>query len=157
MRKHLITLLPLALLALWYSIIFWDPVGFTVGDSPDLISIYTLLMVFLIISIGGKLLQWKYIDHFSALYLTAWAILQWQAHWQAFFFGASSAKIDGYNSYFSGTYRLTEASGQQVIPDMYHTVLGILLAITLLITLFNVFKIIRRNFLGIEEKQSSHR
>ncbi|MCF8231558.1 MAG: hypothetical protein K9J27_05155 [Bacteroidales bacterium] len=154
MRKHLVTLVTLVLLALWYSIIFWDPAGFTVGDSPEVISIYTLLMVFLIISIAGKLMQWKYSDHFSALYLTAWAILQWQAHWQAFFFGASSAKIDGYNSYFSDTYRFAQASEQQVIPDMYHTILGVLLAITLLITLFNVFKIMRRNFLGIEEKSS---
>ncbi|MCF8308858.1 MAG: hypothetical protein K9I68_07620 [Bacteroidales bacterium] len=155
MKRDTITFVPLLLLALWYSLIFWDPSRLTVGDPPDLISIYTLLMVFLIISIGGKLLRWKYADHFSALYLTAWAILQWQAHWQAYFFGASSEKINGYNSYFSGTYRLSEVSGQQVIPDMYHTVMGILLAITLLITFFNVFKIIRKNMLGSEENRSA--
>lgn len=146
-NKKLISLVALILLTSWYSLIFWDPSRFTVGDSPGIVSIYGLLMVFLVISVVGKLLGWKYIDHFSALYLAAWAILQWQAHWQAFFLGAPKQKIAGYNSYFSGTFRFSEASGDKLIPDLYHTVLGVLLAIALIITLYNVGSIIRKNLL----------
>lgn len=144
-KKKSLTLIPLLLLTVWYSIIFWDPVSLTVGDPPELMSIYGLLMVLLIISIAGKIISWKYTDHFTALYLTAWAILQWQAHWEAFFLGASSTKIDGYNSYFSETYRFSEASVDQLIPDLYHTVLGVLIVITLIVTFYNVFKIIIGN------------
>ncbi len=147
MRKQSKIVIPLLLLTIWYSLIFWDPARFTVGESPGIFSIYGLLMAFLLISLGVKLFKWKYADHFSALYLTAWAILQWQAHWQAFFFGAGQQKIAGYNSYFSGTYRLSEASTDHLIPDLYHTVLGILLVITLFATLFNVITIIKKNLL----------
>lgn len=35
--------------------------------------------------------------------------------------------------------------------------MGILLAITLLITFFNVIKIVRENMLGIEENRSGYR
>ena len=146
-NKKIISLSALLLLTFWYSLIYWDPSRFTVGDPPGIISIYGLLMVLLISSVAGKLANWKYIDHFSALYLAAWAILQWQAHWQAFFFGAPRQKIAGYNSYFSGTFRFSEASSETLIPDLYHTILGILLAITLIITLYNVGIIIKKNLL----------
>lgn len=148
MNKKIIPHIPFFLLTIWYSIIFWDPGRLTVGEAPDLISIYGLLMAFLVISLLGKIFRWVHTDYFTTLYLVAWGILQWQAHWQDFFMGAPKNQVAAYNSHFSGTYRIMEPSATQIIPDLYHTVMGVLLAISIVIALTGVIKMMREHLAG---------
>lgn len=99
-------------------------------------------------SIIGKIFRWVYSDYFTALYLTAWGILQWQAHWQDFFMGAPKSHVAAYNSHFSGAYRIVEPSTTHIIPDLYHTVVGVLLAISIVIALLGVIKMMRAHLSG---------
>ena len=59
--------------------------------------------------------------------LVLWFTIQFFCHWYYTIFGASERKLKGYNACFKGTLRLIPMSEKRVIPDLYHTVLHILI------------------------------
>lgn len=63
--------------------------------------------------------------------LLLWLIVQFFCHWYYTLFGASEAKLKGYNESFKGTVRLLPASNQRIVPDLYHIVLHLLIIVNL--------------------------
>ncbi|MTI96515.1 MAG: hypothetical protein FH749_13745 [Firmicutes bacterium] len=57
----------------------------------------------------------------------------WHFHWKLYLFGASEKKITGYNRYFSGTHRILPASEARVVPDTYHIVHTLIIAVNLIV------------------------
>ena len=70
--------------------------------------------------------------------LLAWLCVQFLCHWRYTIFGASQNKIRGYNDCFKGTLRLFPMSESRLIPDLYHIVLHILIAIDFILTLTEI-------------------
>lgn len=59
--------------------------------------------------------------------LTLWFAVQFRCHWYYTFFGASEKKIKGYNECFGNTIRIFPVDEKILVPDLYHTVLHILI------------------------------
>jgi hypothetical protein len=129
------------LLTLWYFIIFIDPTNLTLPGETSIFSMFGLLLLFLLISNVGNVLKWKYIDIFSLLFLSLWSLLQWNAHWKLLIFGASAERVESYNRFFRGTYRLFPESQQYIIPDLYHSLLGALLFTSLVLVILNIIQL----------------
>ena len=64
--------------------------------------------------------------------LAFWLTVQFLCHWRYTIFGVTQNKLKGYNECFEGTVRLFPMSGTRLIPDLYHIVLHILIAIDLI-------------------------
>ncbi len=56
-------------------------------------------------------------------------------HWKLYFFGATAKKIKGYNTCFKNTIKVLQTSEKQVIPDLYHIILSVVVAFDLLTVL----------------------
>lgn len=67
--------------------------------------------------------------------LCLWFAVQFLCHWRYTIFGASEKKLRGYNECFRGTVRLVPQSDTQLIPDLYHILLHLLILINLLLAL----------------------
>lgn len=67
-------------------------------------------------------------------WLSLWFITQFMSHWYYTFFGADEKKLAVYNGLYGRTYHLIKASDTQLIPDLYHTVLHLLILIALGLT-----------------------
>lgn len=61
--------------------------------------------------------------------LALWLSVQFCCHWRYTIFGVSERKLKGYNKCFEGTVRLFPVSETRLIPDLYHIVLHILIAL----------------------------
>lgn len=59
--------------------------------------------------------------------LLLWLGVQFFCHWVFTLFGASKAKLRGYNECFRGTVRLFPMSDTRLVPDLYHIVLHLLI------------------------------
>ena len=70
--------------------------------------------------------------------LALWLAVQFLCHWRYTIFGATEKKIKGYNKCFEGTARLFPASKTRLIPDLYHIILHILIAVDLLFVLTSI-------------------
>lgn len=71
--------------------------------------------------------------------LTLWLIVQFFCHWWYTIVGASPKKLKGYNKCFEGTARLFPVSETRLIPDLYHIVLHLLIAVDLIFVLIYIF------------------
>ena len=67
--------------------------------------------------------------------LALWLIVQFFCHEYFTIFGASAKKLDSYNRCFEGTVKLFPASKTRLVPDLYHIVLHILIAIDLVLVI----------------------
>ena len=67
--------------------------------------------------------------------LLLWFIVQFMCHWYFTIFGASEKKLQGYNECFRDSIRIIPASDTRLIPDLYHTVLHILILINIILCL----------------------
>lgn len=67
--------------------------------------------------------------------LALWLIVQFFCHEYFTILGASAKKLDGYNRCFEGTVKLFPASKTCLVPDLYHIVLHILIAIDLVLVI----------------------
>lgn len=63
--------------------------------------------------------------------LAVWLIGQIRWHWYYTVFGASEQKLKGYNECFRGTVRIFPESDTRLVPDLYHIVLHLLLALNI--------------------------
>ena len=73
-----------------------------------------------------------------AAVLALWLTVQFFCHWYYTLFGASPEKLKGYNDCFRGTVRLFPVSEKRLVPDLYHIVLHLLLAVNLVLSLKGV-------------------
>ncbi|MBE6752950.1 MAG: hypothetical protein E7559_01125 [Ruminococcaceae bacterium] len=67
--------------------------------------------------------------------LTLWLVVQFFCHWYYTIFGASEAKLQGYNDCFKGTMRIFPVSDKRLVPDLYHIILHILIAANIVLCL----------------------
>ena len=67
--------------------------------------------------------------------LLLWFAVQFMCHWYFTIFGASEKKLQGYNECFRDSIRIIPASDTRLIPDLYHTVLHILILINIILCL----------------------
>ena len=64
--------------------------------------------------------------------LLLWFIVQFFCHWYFTLFGASEAKLKGYNDCFRDAVRLFPMSETRLVPDLYHIVLHLLILINII-------------------------
>ena len=65
--------------------------------------------------------------------LLLWFVVQFMCHWYFTIFGASEKKLQGYNECFKDCIRIFPMSSKQLVPDLYHIVLHILILINMII------------------------
>ncbi len=67
--------------------------------------------------------------------LSFWFIVQFSCHWYYTLFGASEAKLKGYNNCFKDTVRLFPMSETRLVPDLYHILLHFLILLNIIVCL----------------------
>lgn len=65
--------------------------------------------------------------------LVVWLVVQYFCHWHFTIFGATPEKIQGYNQCFEGSLCIVPRREDRLIPDFYHIVLHILIALNLVL------------------------
>lgn len=65
--------------------------------------------------------------------LVFWLVVQYFCHWHFTIFGATPEKIQGYNQCFEGSLCIVPRREDRLIPDFYHIVLHILIALNLVL------------------------
>lgn len=65
--------------------------------------------------------------------LVVWLVVQYFCHWHFTIFGATPEKIRGYNRCFEGSLCIVPRREDRLIPDFYHIVLHILIALNLVL------------------------
>lgn len=129
------------LLLFWFSLDLIGIPGLVTRD--DWLGLPGLLELLLIAILAGYLLSWRYVVFPCGITLGVWAYLQYASHWQYFLFGASPEKLQRYYAFFKGTARFFPESYSRLIPDAYHTVLGLLLLINLVCVLVQIVTFFR--------------
>ena len=71
--------------------------------------------------------------------LALWLVVQFFCHEYFTIFGVSERKLTGYNQCFEGTVKVFPVSETRLIPDLYHIVLHILLAVDLGLLIADLF------------------
>lgn len=71
--------------------------------------------------------------------LALWLVVQFFCHEYYTIFGVSERKLTGYNQCFEGTVKVFPVSETRLIPDLYHIVLHILLAVDLGLLIADLF------------------
>ncbi len=123
-------------LSLWFMLDLIGIHGLVARDDP--LSLAGLLAAGLLFLLIGSFLHWRYIDLLALLVLVAWGYFQYQAHWQYFLFGASADQIRRYNQFYSGMYFFFGQSSKRLLPDAYHTILGGLIGINIILVAINL-------------------
>ena len=72
---------------------------------------------------------------FHPAVLAVWLVIRFFCPWAFTLFGASAAKVKGYNESFKNTLRVIPKSDTHVIPDLYHMILHTLILLSLVLTL----------------------
>jgi hypothetical protein len=126
------------ILFLWYTLVFFNIPGLLVAGSVDLFSLLSLLELFLVIILVGYFFRWKYTDYFNLFILSIWGYLQYAAHWRYLLFEPSEEILDRYYHYFEGTLRFFAQSQTRIVPDAYHTILGILIYLNLVLVILKI-------------------
>ena len=65
--------------------------------------------------------------------LVFWLVIQYFCHWHFTIFGATPEKIQGYNQCFEGSLCIVPRREDRLIPDFYHIVLHILIALNIVL------------------------
>lgn len=94
-------------------------------------SIEFLALILFTLSLGSFILFEAVGKWILLAWLSLWLVEQFFCHWYFTIFGASERKLRGYNECFKGTVKLFPASEKRLIPDLYHTVLHLLIIIDL--------------------------
>ena len=70
--------------------------------------------------------------------LALWLVEQFCCHEYFTIFGVSQTKLQGYNKCFAGTIKLFPVSKTRLVPDLYHIILHLLIAMDLLFVILAV-------------------
>jgi len=122
------------------ALLFWfflDMTGVYLGDKCLVTRSYKEDGLFFLIYFAAVMLfvikerigKWLVIG-----WMSIWFAMQFMCHeWYTFFNGGFMGTLDGIIEYFSGTIQWLRVEGKY-IPDLYHTVLHILLLSALILT-----------------------
>lgn len=84
---------------------------------------------------------WEHIGKWILLLeLILWLVVQFFCHEYFTIFGVTPRKLKGYNECFKGTVRLFPANETRLVPDFYHIILHLLIAIDLLFVALVIFQ-----------------
>lgn len=121
------------LLIVWF---FLDMSGFSIGKFSlvesawaSMDGIWFLLYIGIFFLFYFKDKAGKYL---LTVFLLLWLVIQFLSHWYYTIFGATERKIHGYNNSFADTFHLIPASNKMIIPDLYHSVLHLLILTALI-------------------------
>jgi len=133
-----VSLLFFIALFIWYSLVFFNIPKLLIAGSINLFSLSSLLELFLVIILLGYFLKWKYSDFFALFILFLWGYLQYAAHWRHLLFKPSKEVLNHYYQFFHGTLRFFPQSDVRIVPDAYHTVLGLLILLNLIMVIYKI-------------------
>lgn len=125
-------------LFLWYSLIFFPIPRLLVPGTVGLFSLSSLLELFLVSLLAGNLLHVRGTDFFCLAILGLWGYLQYAAHWKYLIIPPSRKILTRYYRYFHGTLRFFPQSPTRLVPDAYHTVLGLLILFNFIVVSANL-------------------
>ena len=94
-------------------------------------SIEFVALILFTLSLGSFILFEAVGKWILIAWLSLWLIEQFFCHWYFTIFGASERKLRGYNECFKSTARIFPMSEKRLVPDLYHTVLHLLIIIDL--------------------------
>lgn len=138
--KKSIVLIAQALLLVWF---FLDMTGLYLGDKCLVTTSYKDDGIFFIIYLASVVLfimkdkvgKWVSVGWLSMWFITQFISHEWYTIFNSGFMGTSQGKIN----YFSGTIQWLKIEGRY-IPDLYHTVLHILILFALISTIIYAVK-----------------
>lgn len=138
MKKYCITL-QLVLLA-WF---FLDMTGVCFGNKCLVNRSYKddgFFFIMYLIAVLLFIFKEKIGKTFSIIWMTIWFITQFICHeWYTIFNGGFMGTLEGKIEYFSGTMQWLKIEGRY-IPDIYHTILHILILCALISTILYATK-----------------
>lgn len=139
MKKSFVSFFQFSLL-IWF---FLDMTGFNVGDKCLVTTSYKDDGIFFLIYLTAVILfitkekigKWLLLG-----WLSMWFIMQFICHeWYTIFNGGFMGDLQGKIKYFSGTMQWLSIDGKY-IPDIYHTVLHILIMAALIVMIIYISK-----------------
>lgn len=132
-----------AILLIWF---FLDMTGFYIGGECLVTRAYEEDGIFFLIWLAAVILfivQEKVGAWVCTVWLSLWFVLQFLNHeWYTIFNDGFMGSTEGKIRYFSGTIRWLRIEGRY-IPDLYHTVLHILILTALVCTILYAVKMRR--------------
>ncbi|ACV57102.1 MULTISPECIES: hypothetical protein [Alicyclobacillus] len=90
---------------------------------------YILLECMLILYFIGSLKRWYFVIPIMAFLFPVWDFLQFRAHWLSWITGASDERLRRYDDAFGDNVYLLPKSDRRTVPDAYHTVQHVLMAL----------------------------
>ncbi|HEY4308211.1 MAG TPA: hypothetical protein VGN12_02065 [Pirellulales bacterium] len=117
------------LLCAWFALDFIGWSGLV--EREPLVSLAGLMLLLMLLFIAGGLWRISYVAFPNAIALSVWAFLQWQTHWSSYFFAAGPQKLAWYGRAFGRHWHLLSDRAAHTTPDVYHTVLAVLILVNL--------------------------
>lgn len=139
--KKIYCIIAQIVLLVWF---FLDMTGLYLGDKCLVTRSYKedgiLFLIYLVAMIlyitKEKIGKWFVIG-----WMAMWFVIQFLCHeWYTIFNGGFMGTLEGKIEYFSGTIQWLQIEGRY-IPDVYHTILHILILCALFITIIGAVKI----------------
>ena len=139
MKKTYCLIAQVALL-LWF---FLDMTGLYLGDMCLVTRSYTEDGIFFVIYLIAMIMFFvkeKYGKWFVIIFLSMWFTIQFICHeWYTIFNDGFMGSLEGKIAYFSGTIQWLQMDGRY-IPDVYHTILHLLILSALALTVLYVIR-----------------
>ncbi len=139
-NKTKATLITNALLLIWFSL---DMFGVKIGNMYLVEGAFKDDGIFMLISIVTFLLfiySKKLGKIVHLVWLSVWFVAQFLSHeWYTIFGKGFMGIVDGKIAYFQNCIKLINIQGRYV-PDLYHTILHILIIVALITTLMDIMK-----------------
>ena len=144
MRKKWNYIVPLVLLLIWF---FLDMTGLYWGNhclvaksyKEDFLFFIIYLVAFILFLVKETIGKW-----IMLIWLSMWFITQFLNHeWYTIFHGGFMGTAEGKMEYFSNTIKWLHIEGRYV-PDLYHTVLHLLLLIAICSTCVYIIRTRKR-------------
>ena len=140
MMKKMYCIIAQIILLLWF---FLDMIGLNIGDKCLVTRSYKEDGIFFLVYLVAVILfiaNEKIGKGFVIGCMTMWFAIQFLCHeWYTIFNGGFMGTLEGKIEYFSGTTQWLQIEGRY-IPDVYHTILHILILCALTVTIIYATK-----------------
>ena len=129
------------ILLLWF---FLDMIGIHFGDKCLVTRSYKedgIFFLIYLIAVVLFIIEEKFGKWFVICWMSMWFVIQFMCHeWYSIFNGGFMGTLEGKIEFFSGTIQWLQIEGRYV-PDVYHTILHVLILCTLTVTIIYTVKI----------------